>query len=96
MIGRFEACPVDCCGRKKAPGQLMCWRHWRLVPLAMKRAVKDTWLVLQETAGARCMGDAQEPFVKAASAAVAHVNAGQPTHPLSHSIERHADAYPCF
>ena len=36
-------CPVTNCGTQVAYSQLMCKRHWRMVPRELQRNVYATW-----------------------------------------------------
>jgi hypothetical protein len=39
----FHDCPIDRCVQRVPHHQLMCRRHWRMVPAADATAVYGTW-----------------------------------------------------
>lgn len=42
MIGD-GSCPIEGCSRRARPGQLMCGRHWSLVPASERRVVATAY-----------------------------------------------------
>lgn len=63
-------CHARGCSRAVHPRLLMCWRHWRMVPKALKDAVWATYRPGQEETK-----DPSPAYLAAAEAAVAAVAA---------------------
>jgi hypothetical protein len=38
-----NSCPVDGCNATARPGQLMCWNHWKGLPIRTQSNVNATW-----------------------------------------------------
>ena len=77
MKGERQTCPVDGCDALIPRHALMCFDHWREVPLKLQREVNEAWRKTRRRGG-RLGPDAKDDVVRyrmAAGAAVSAVNA---------------------
>lgn len=63
-------CHARGCAKEVAPRLLMCFRHWKLVPYALQKAVWDEYVPGQEI-----RKDPTLEYITAAHAAIDHVAA---------------------
>ena len=64
----YHTCHAQGCEAQISPGLLMCLRHWRMVPLALKRAVSHAYAPGEERTKS-----ASGTYLQAARAAIAVV-----------------------
>lgn len=72
----MNPCPVLGCTDHARPGQLMCVKHWRMVPSQLQRDVYSTWRAVRHgSGGVKVKLEAIKVYRAAAAAAVANVKA---------------------
>jgi hypothetical protein len=49
----MNTCSVPDCPKTIPAGKLLCYRHWDLLPEALRRRVTRTWLALLDKRGSR-------------------------------------------
>lgn len=75
MTGDRQTHPCAVCTTQVLRGQLMCLKHWKLVPPEQQRAVYRTWRALSQAKSAIRTLERRKDYLAARDAAVAAAQA---------------------